>query len=97
MPEPVYLTFRRYSHQIDITKYHYGKSKIKQVHDNECITLQKCDPALARSAAVHWSSDGAGGLDLLHGGEHGDSEHGDGGDEQHRDERQLNQGLPNAD
>ena len=80
------------------TKYLDGEFKIKQLHMiNESITLQKCDPALARSATVHGSSDGAGGLDLLHGGEHGDSEHGDGGDEQHRDERQLDQGLPNAD
>ena len=65
---------------------------------NEWITLQKCDPALARPSAVHGSSDGAGGLDLLHGGEHGDPEHGDGGDFKHRDElEQLDQGLPNAD
>ena len=51
------------------------------------ITLQKCDLALSRAAAVHGPADGAGGVDVLHGGEHGDAEHGDGGDEQ------LDQGV----
>ena len=59
--------------------------------------MQKCDPALPRAAAVHGPSDGAGGLDVLHGGEHGDAKHGDGGHEQHRDERQFDEGLANAD
>ena len=51
------------------------------------ITLQKCDLALSRATAVHGPADGAGGVDVLHGGEHGDAEHGDGGDEQ------LDQGV----
>ena len=50
-------------------------------------TLQKCDLALSRAAAVHGPADGAGGVDVLYGGEHRDAEHGDGGDEQ------LDQGV----
>ena len=85
--------FTSHGYHMSPAEYLDGKFKIKQLH----ITLQKCDPALPRASAVHGPSDGAGRLDVLHGGEHGDAEHGDGGHEQHRDERQLDEGLPNAD
>ena len=53
---------------------------------------QKCDSPVPRASAVHWPADraggvvgqgglhvqGQGGLDLLHGGEHRDEEHGNG-------------------
>ena len=57
---------------------------------------QKCDSPVPRASAVHWPADraggvvgqgglhvqGQGGLDLLHGGEHRDEEHGNGRHEQ---------------
>ena len=57
---------------------------------------QKCDSPVPRASAVHGPADraggvvgqgglhvqGQGGLDLLHGGEHRDEEHGHGGDQQ---------------
>ena len=90
LPEPVYLTFRRFS---DSETSHFCNRMFCSIGLVEKIKLpQKCDSPVPRASAVHGPADraggvvgqgglhvqGQGGLDLLHGGEHRDEEHGNG-------------------